>query len=46
MKTYTIIGGVNGFRAVAEYRNGELLPIGSYTPAWLTELRRYMAECE
>lgn len=36
----------NGFRAVAEYRNGELLPIGSYTPAWLTELRRYMAECE
>lgn len=36
----------NGFRAVAEYRNGELLPIGSAAPAWLTELRRYLAERE
>lgn len=34
----------NGFRAVAEYRNGELLAIGSFSPAWLDELRRYLAE--
>lgn len=30
----------NGFRAVAEYRNGELLPVGSHRPAWLDELLR------
>ncbi len=34
----------NGFRAVAEYRNGEVLAIGSFSPAWLDELRRYLAE--
>ncbi len=33
----------NGFVAVAEYRNGALLPIGDYRPAWLDELREYLA---
>ncbi len=28
----------NGFRLVAEYRNGEILPIGSNWPRWLNEL--------
>ena len=40
----TVYDNGNGFRAVAEYRNGELLPIGSFSPAWLDELRRYLAE--
>lgn len=28
----------NGFVLVAEYRNGELLPVGSLCPAWLLQL--------
>lgn len=33
----------NGFVEVAEYRNGELLLKGEHCPAWLHELRQYMA---
>ena len=33
----------NGFVEVAEYRNGELLSIGSHRPGWLTELQAYLA---
>jgi len=29
----------NGLVCVAEYRNGEILPIGDYCPSWLIELR-------
>ena len=29
----------NGFRAVAEYRNGEILLIGDYLPCWMAELK-------
>lgn len=32
----------NGFVMVAEYRNGELRPIGKHQPAWLQELLTYM----
>ena len=32
----------NGFVEVAEYRNGEILPIGSKRPAWLVELMQAM----
>ena len=32
----------NGFALVAEYRNGELLPIGANRPAWLVELMQEM----
>ncbi|MBE6928362.1 MAG: hypothetical protein E7467_07760 [Ruminococcaceae bacterium] len=32
----------NGFVKVAEYRNGELLPIGTRCPAWLAELQTYL----
>lgn len=32
----------NGFAAVAEYRNGELLLRGGYTPDWLNELIRHI----
>lgn len=32
----------NGFVAVAEYRNGELLPIGSNPPKWIKELAEYL----
>lgn len=28
----------NGFVLVAEYRNGQLLPIGTYRPTWLSQL--------
>lgn len=28
----------NGFVLVAQYRNGELLPVGQYRPAWLSSL--------
>lgn len=28
----------NGFQFVAEYRNGEILPVGDYRPEWLAEL--------
>ena len=32
----------NGFVKVAEYRNGELLTIGSRCPLWLRELQTYL----
>lgn len=32
----------NGFRVVAEYRNGELLPIASERPCWVEELAGYL----
>lgn len=28
----------NGFQFVAEYRNGEILPVGDFRPEWLSEL--------
>jgi hypothetical protein len=34
VKTYTIIGGVNG----AEYRNAEIIPLVDTHPAWLGTL--------
>ena len=33
----------NGFVKVAEYRNGELRPVGSNRPLWLVELLEYLA---
>ncbi len=48
MKTYTIIGGVNGvgkssFTGVlAEYRNGELRTVGNHRPRWITELMNFL----
>ena len=38
----TIYDNENGFVAVAEYRNGELLLIGDYTPDWLNELNQIL----
>lgn len=32
----------NGFWKVAEYRNGELLLIGDYRPAWILELKTFL----
>lgn len=32
----------NGFVKVAEYRNGELLPIGDHRPQWLCDLIAYL----
>lgn len=32
----------NGFVKVAEYENGELLPVGELRPAWLAELLAYL----
>lgn len=42
MPMFTIVGGVNGagFRVVAFYRNGELLPATDTPPAWLVQLRQ------
>lgn len=34
----------NGFREVAQYRNGELMQYGSYCPEWLEDFIRYMAQ--
>ncbi len=34
----------NGFVKVAEYRNGELIPMGSHRPTWLTDLMDYLHE--
>lgn len=34
----------NGFVLVAEYRNGELLPIGDFRPQWLREMLEYEAQ--
>lgn len=36
----------NGFRLVAEYRNGELRTVGSRVPGWLKELRAYLDSSE
>lgn len=33
----------NGFVAVAEYRNGELVTLGADMPAWVKELQGYLA---
>ncbi len=33
----------NGFVKVAEYRNGELRPVGQLHPQWLTELQAFLA---
>lgn len=32
----------NGFVKVAEYRNGELRPVGDHRPHWLEELQEYL----
>lgn len=34
----TLLDNENGFVEVAEYKNGELIPIGDYRPQWLQEL--------
>lgn len=34
----------NGFVKVAEYRNGELIPMGNHRPKWLLELMDYLHE--
>lgn len=33
----------NGFVKVAEYRNGELRPVGYFIPTWLNELQHFLA---
>ena len=37
----TFYDNENGFVAVAEYKNGEILPIGHSNPAWLEELLNF-----
>ena len=32
----------NGFVAIAEYKNGELILRGDYTPAWLLDLQKHL----
>ena len=39
----TFYDNENGFVAVAEYKNGEILKIGSSRPKWLEELMEYMS---
>lgn len=39
----TFYDNENGFVAVAEYKNGEVLQIGNLKPEWLNELMEYMA---
>lgn len=34
----------NGFVKVAEYQNGELLPVGNYRPKWLLDLMEYLQQ--
>ena len=36
----------NGFVLVAEYRNGELRPVGNRRPQWLMELLQFMGAAE
>ena len=36
----------NGFMLVAEYRNGQLFPIGAHTPGWVQELYQRLYPCE
>ena len=38
----TFYDNENGFVAVAEYKNGEILQIGNLKPEWLNELLEYM----
>lgn len=38
----TFYDNENGFVAVAEYKNGEILQIGSFKPKWLEELMEFM----
>ncbi|MBQ8804574.1 MAG: hypothetical protein IJZ53_13175 [Tyzzerella sp.] len=38
----TFYDNENGFVAVAEYKNGEILPIGNLKPEWLVKLLEYM----
>lgn len=38
----TFFDNENGFVAVAEYKNGEILQKGSLKPKWLEELMEYM----
>ena len=38
----TFYDNENGFLAVAEYKNGEIMQIGSSQPQWLKELMDYM----
>lgn len=33
----------NGFALVAEYKNGQLLPVGTYAPKWVQELCQQLA---
>lgn len=39
----TFYDNENGFRVVAEYRNGELITLGETFPAWITELKEHLA---
>ena len=38
----TFYDNENGFVAVAEYKNGEIMQIGSLKPQWLAELMEYV----
>lgn len=38
----TFYDNENGFVAVAEYKNGELFPVGHYKPAWIKELLEFI----
>lgn len=38
----TLYDNENGFAAVAEYKNGELLQIGNLRPKWLGQLMEYI----
>ena len=42
----TLFDNENGFVEVAEYRNGELLPKGTYRPEWLCCLEQAMQDAE
>ncbi|MBE6753449.1 MAG: hypothetical protein E7559_03725 [Ruminococcaceae bacterium] len=42
----TLFDNDNGFAEVAEYRNGELVPKGSYRPKWLDELAAALTASE
>ena len=41
----TFYDNENGFVAVAEYKNGEILQNGNHKPRWLAELMEYMDRC-
>lgn len=34
----------NGFRKVAQYRNGELITVGEHCPSWLAQLQSYLKD--